>query len=116
MESSDTLVGDLTGSENEMTPNSSLANDVPVINRNQNSISNRSSAKTTFINHERKRSISNNIGNEFSNNENFFSRSSISSNEDGSNKRPNKQEVHHDYIYFHFKNCVDFLIRFYSTY
>lgn len=95
MESMEALVGgDSVSSENEVTPNSSIVNDVPVPIRNQNSISNRSSAQTTFINHERKRSISN-IGNDFSNNEHLFSRSrsSFSSNEDGPNKRPPKQEV-----------------------
>lgn len=100
MESSDALVGDSISSENEITPNSSIVNEVPVINRNQNPMSNRSSAQTTFVNHERKRSISN-IANDLSNNEHLFSRSSFSSNEDGSNKRPNKQEV----------NCQTLFVR-----
>ncbi|XP_055321230.1 anoctamin-5-like isoform X2 [Sitodiplosis mosellana] len=91
MESVDALVGDSIDSENDVTPNSSIVNEMPVINRNQHSISNHSSAQTTFINHERKPSIAN-IAKELSNNENLFSRSSFSSNEDGSNKRPQKQE------------------------
>lgn len=99
MESVDAIVGDSTGSENDVTPNSSIINEMPVINRNQHSISNRSTAQTTFINHKRKRSIAN-IANELSNNENIFSRSSFSSNEDGSNKRPHKQEVSTSYISF----------------
>lgn len=90
MESVDTFVGDSTESETD----SRVINDVK--HRNQNpQMSNRSSAQTTFINHERKRSISSNLDN-LSNSENFVSRSSISSNEDGPNnpRRPNKQEVH----------------------
>lgn len=92
MESVEALVGDSIESETDVTPNSSIINDMPAINRNQHSISNRSSAQTTFINHERKRSIAN-IAQELTNHENLFSRSSFSSNEDGSNKRPHKQEV-----------------------
>lgn len=97
MESMDTFVGDSTESETE----SRVINDVKshrIQNQNQNQnaqMSNRSSAQTTFINHERKRSISSNLDN-YSNSENFMSQSSFSSNEDGPNnpRRPNKQEVH----------------------
>lgn len=103
MESVDALVGDSIGSEHDVTPNSSIVNEMPVINRNQHP--NRSSAQTTFINHERKRSIAN-IANELSNNENFFSRSSFSSNEDGSNKRPHKQEVSAQFCFGFYSFCV----------
>lgn len=92
MESLDALVGDSINSDNELTPNSSIVNNVPVVNRNQNSITNGSSAQPTFTNHEGKRSISN-ICNDIPNYETFYNRSSISSNEDGSKKRPSKQEV-----------------------
>lgn len=98
MESVEALV-DSIDSENDVTPNSSIINEMPVTNRNQHSIPNRSSAQTTFINHERKPSIAN-IAKELTNNENLFSRSSFSSNEDGSNKRPNKQEVGAIFVYF----------------
>lgn len=103
MESLDALVGNSINSDNELTPNSSIVNDVPVINRNQNSITNGSSAQTKFTNHEEKRSISN-ICNDIPNYETFFNRTSISSNEDGSNKRPSKQEVCHLYTLTHSEN------------
>lgn len=104
MESVDALVGDSNDSENDVTPNSSIVNEMPAMNQNQHSISNRSSAQTTFINHERKPSIAN-IATELTNNENLFSRSSFSSNEDGSNKRPNKQEVRTLFVYFFLFYC-----------
>lgn len=86
MESVDTFVGDSTESETE----SRIINDVKYQNQNVQ-MSNRSSAQTTFINHERKRSITSNV----SNSDNVMSRSSFSSNDDVANgpRRPNEQEV-----------------------
>lgn len=86
MESVDTFVGDSTESETE----SRIINDVKYQNQNVQ-MSNRSSAQTTFINHERKRSITSNV----SNSDNVMSRSSFSSNDDVANgpRRPNQQEV-----------------------
>lgn len=83
MESVNTIMGDSTESETE----SRIVNDAKAHNQTAQT-SNRSSAQTTFINHERKRSIASNV----SNSENILSRSSFSSNEDGP-RRPNKQEV-----------------------
>lgn len=86
MESVDTFVGDSAESETE----SRVINDVKYQNQNVQ-MSNRSSAQTTFINHERKRSITSNV----SNSDNVMSRSSFSSNDDVANgpRRPNQQEV-----------------------
>lgn len=86
MESVDTFVGDSTESETE----SRIINDVKYQNQNVQ-MSNRSSAQTTFINHERKRSITSNV----SNSDNVMSRSSFSSNDDVANgpRRPNQPEV-----------------------
>lgn len=84
MESVDTFVGDSTESETESRV---ITNDVKFHNQNVQK-SNRSSAQTTFINNERKRSITSNV----SNSDNVMSRSSFSSNDDGP-RRPNQQEV-----------------------
>lgn len=100
MESADVLVGDIISSDNDLTPNSSIINEMPSVQENQNSqtSTNRSSVPNTFMNHERKRSITNignNTNNNNSNNDHFWHRSSFSSNEGGSDKpnRSNKQEV-----------------------
>lgn len=102
MESTDVLAGDSISSENDLTPNSSIINETPIEQESQNlqNSANRPSVPTTFLNHERKRSISN-VGNNISNNEHFWNRSSFSSNEGGSDKpnRPSKQEVFQILIY-----------------
>lgn len=95
MEITDVLAGDSINSDNDLTPNSSIVNEMPMVHESNNpQSSNQTSAPTTFMNHERKRSISNVGNNNVPNNEHFWNRSSFSSNEGGDKpNRPNKQEV-----------------------
>lgn len=107
MESVDTFVGDSTESETE----SRIINDVKYHNQNVQ-MSNRLSAQTTFINHERKRSITSNV----SNSDNVMSRSSFSSNDDGPNmpRRPNPQEVRRfGFCFFPIHLCLCLFVYMY---
>lgn len=105
MESMDTFAADSTESETDsrITDVKSLRNQIQNQNQNQKQnlqMSNRSSVQTTFMNHEKQRSISSNPDNN-SNSVNTVSRSNFSSNEDGPNmpKRPNNQEVHDEIVH-----------------